>query len=75
MNKFIGGLAFLLIVGGTSTNAKAAPWCAYYDSSTYNCGFHSYQQCLATISGVGGWCARNTYDNSSRRRSGRGQAR
>ena len=76
MNQLIGGLTFLLIVGGASTNASAAPWCAYYDLSTRNCGFHSYQQCLATISGVGGWCSRNTFeDNSSRRRSGRRQAR
>ena len=37
------------------------PWCAEYRSSQggTNCGFVSYQQCLATISGVGGGCYRN----------------
>jgi len=27
-----------LIVVGSSTGAHAGPWCAFYDSSTYNCG-------------------------------------
>ncbi|HVY59060.1 MAG TPA: DUF3551 domain-containing protein [Xanthobacteraceae bacterium] len=40
------------------------PWCAYYGgpgTSTYNCGFSTFQQCLATISGIGGYCDRNPY--------------
>ena len=28
------------------------PWCARYDWTTSNCGFVSYNQCLATTSGV-----------------------
>lgn len=44
--------------------AKAQPWCAYYDAYTYNCGFYSFEQCLATISGAGGVCRRNPHDNS-----------
>ena len=37
------------------------PWCAYYNAYTYNCGFATFQQCLATISGVGGFCRANPY--------------
>jgi Protein of unknown function (DUF3551) len=52
--------AVLMLVGGMSGSAKAdGSWCAYYDWSTYNCGFHSYQQCLDTIWGAGGWCRPN----------------
>ena len=37
------------------------PWCAYYDAWSYNCGFTSFQQCLATVSGAGGACRPNPY--------------
>jgi hypothetical protein len=36
------------------------PWCArYYDSNALSCAFISYQQCMASISGVGGLCTQN----------------
>jgi len=37
------------------------PWCAHYKGrfGAENCGFTSFQQCLATIWGVGGFCAPN----------------
>jgi len=41
------------------------PWCAQYGSAVggRNCGFESLAQCRATISGIGGYCERNTmYD-------------
>ena len=45
-----------------SANAETYyPWCAYYDTWSYNCGFTTFQQCLATISGAGGACRRNPY--------------
>jgi len=25
-----------------------------------NCGFSTYEQCLTTVSGIGGWCQPNT---------------
>jgi hypothetical protein len=34
-------------------------WCARYDAYTYNCGFTTWQQCQANISGMGGWCYEN----------------
>lgn len=39
--------------------AREYPWCARYDWTTSNCGFVSFQQCLATISGIGGRCEQN----------------
>jgi hypothetical protein len=72
MGKLASGLFLTLIMVGSSTGAHAGPWCAFYDSSTYNCGFHSYAQCYATIYGNGGWCRQNFFEPSGRnRRSGK----
>jgi hypothetical protein len=73
MSKLIGGVALLFLIAGTGTSAKAAPWCAYYDFSTYNCGFYSYEQCLATVRGAGGWCRQNYFEGygSNRKPSGK----
>lgn len=51
----VAGLSFL---SGTA-QAREYPWCARYDWSTYNCGFVSFEQCLATVRGIGGICERN----------------
>lgn len=53
------GLALPLLDAG---EARAGAWCAWYDPYTYNCGFNTFQQCQATVSGVGGYCARNVSD-------------
>ena len=40
------------------------PWCAtYYDASLgmKQCTFATFEQCLATVSGVGGQCAQNPF--------------
>jgi len=40
------------------------PWCAQYgagfDGGGRNCGFSTYEQCRAAISGNGGYCERNS---------------
>ena len=42
------------------TQAEAGPlgprYCAQYRGGGENCGFYSFNQCLAAISGVGGMC-------------------
>src|SRR4029079_7489803 len=44
----------------TATYAQNPPWCAIMDSDgTTQCNFYTQQQCLATISGVGGECIPN----------------
>ncbi len=39
------------------------PWCAQYASRniTYECLYSSFEQCLATVSGIGGSCIQNWY--------------
>jgi hypothetical protein len=62
-------LMFAIVVGaaafGSSANAQNYPWCAYYGGGEIggggtNCGFTSFEQCMATLSGMGGFCDRNT---------------
>jgi hypothetical protein len=41
------------------------PWCAQYNGEDggggRNCGFVSLEQCMATVSGIGGGCERNLF--------------
>jgi len=50
---------------GIGTPAHAAieyPWCAQYGRDDgRNCGFSTYEQCMATVSGTGGFCERNSF--------------
>ena len=44
--------------------AQNYPWCAFYDTGdqAINCGFVSREQCMETVSGIGGFCMpNNTY--------------
>jgi len=61
MHKLIGGLALLVLVGAGSSAHADGPWCAFYDASTYNCGFYSFEQCYETVRGVGGSCRPNFF--------------
>jgi hypothetical protein len=59
----LGALAALVAFDAPSAKAEVQyPWCAYYGrfgTQATNCGFTSRQQCLATVSGIGGYCDRN----------------
>jgi hypothetical protein len=48
-----------------STAMVLYPWCAFYGRLGENCGFTTYQQCRATISGIGGYCAVNPWYNGN----------
>jgi Protein of unknown function (DUF3551) len=54
--------AFVAAAIGTPAQAQNYPWCAFYTGpfQATNCGFSTYQQCMATISGIGGYCQPNT---------------
>ena len=41
---------------------RGAPWCAAYRNGSTNCGFYTYDQCMASVSGIGGYCNRNYID-------------
>ena len=55
-------LVFVVTVGiGTHAQAQNYPWCAQYSGpGGTNCGFTTFQQCMATIAGMGGFCNANT---------------
>jgi hypothetical protein len=64
MRKFIRlfGIATLLSICTAPANAQNYPWCAQYTGSmggSINCGFTSFAQCQADVSGIGGFCIRN----------------
>jgi hypothetical protein len=59
-------LAVLSLVLATVALAPVAhaqnyPWCARYGTpyDDSSCGFTSYEQCMASVSGIGGFCERN----------------
>jgi hypothetical protein len=63
-------LASLAATAAVSTAAQAQsyPWCAYYSHpGGTNCGFSTYRQCQADVSGIGGFCQRNTQYQSGAR--------
>jgi hypothetical protein len=43
----------------TAAKAQNYPWCAIYKGGAMNCGFTSFQQCLATV-GEAGFCIQNS---------------
>ena len=56
LSLFILGVFAALVSIEKPAAAQNYPWCAYYDvwQGATNCGFSTYQQCMATVSGVGG---------------------
>jgi hypothetical protein len=54
-------IAGVTLLGTSIGEARDYPWCAQYGgrSGARNCGFDTFKQCLATISGIGGFCERN----------------
>ena len=59
----------ILIVTALSAGASGAwaqnyPWCALYSGGgrggAENCGFVSFDQCMDTLRGIGGFCNINT---------------
>jgi hypothetical protein len=53
-----------LALAASPAAAQWAPWCLY-EAGTKNgsvtCTFHTFEQCSATRSGIGGSCAPNPY--------------
>ena len=59
--------AFLLAIFGMHTaDAKAEiRWCSISDEGASNCSFVSVAQCLAAVSGAGGYCMREAQMSDS----------
>lgn len=55
-------VAAMAVMPGASAQAQNYPWCAQYGGhqiAATNCGFATFEQCRATISGIGGSCYPN----------------
>jgi Protein of unknown function (DUF3551) len=67
----MGKVSFAIAAGLALTalavsEAEAAAYCAYSGGgrggSYENCGYYTWEQCRAAVSGVGGFCMRNPHD-------------
>ena len=60
-----GALGLALVATGqlaTQADAMAGTrFCAQYKGGAENCGFYTYNQCLASLAGNGGICTMATY--------------
>jgi hypothetical protein len=65
--RWMFGLLVFAAAAGAGGDAHAARWCAQYDWTTSNCGFQTLEQCLATISGIGGDCRPDLRDDGRSR--------
>ena len=50
-----------LVSMGKNAEAQNYPWCAHLGTGfeSTNCGFTTFQQCMDTVSGIGGFCQPN----------------
>jgi hypothetical protein len=56
----LAGLACATGSGGPAA-AVEYPWCSNFaDGAGANCGFMTYDECMLTARGTGGYCAENT---------------
>ena len=63
MRLLVFVMGFLVVTGMISTRADAQnyPWCLTSGGfGATNCGFSTFEQCLATRQGAGGFCNQNT---------------
>ena len=67
-------VAALVMMPAVLTQSPAsAEWCAEYSGlgGTESCGFTSFEQCQASVSGIGGFCRPSQYNNPSYAYAGR----
>ena len=67
LSIFILGVFVAVVCTEKSADAQSA-WCAYYDTGdggSRNCGFATFEECLATVRGIGGNCGPSPYPSSA----------
>ncbi len=53
-------LSAIAVAAPIAAHAQNYPWCSnFHDGAGTNCGFSTYEQCMATARGTGGYCAPN----------------
>jgi Protein of unknown function (DUF3551) len=59
---YITAAIVVAAVSAFAVEARAdGSWCAMYGTGGTNCGLHSFEQCQATVSGIGGFCGQNPF--------------
>jgi hypothetical protein len=66
MKQILFAISVGLVAIGPVTQAKAQnyPWCSIYSGDmggAQNCGFVTFEQCMANVHGIGGFCQRNDW--------------
>ena len=67
MKRIVGFAVMLAALGASvpTAHAEEYPWCAFYGGADLggakNCGFVSFEQCMETLRGMGGFCDRNNF--------------
>ena len=64
IGKTSGAAIAALALTALISRAEAAAFCAYAGglNAYENCGYHTWEQCLAAIRGRGSFCMRNPHD-------------
>jgi len=65
MRTIVPLLLALVGMSSTSTYADAGAWCATYRRGVSNCGYSSFEQCWATVLGLGGFCRPNPFPGTA----------
>jgi len=71
-------VAALVMIPAVLTQTPAsASWCAEYSAGGggESCGFSSFEQCQASVSGIGGFCRPSQYNNPGYASAGRTKKR
>jgi Protein of unknown function (DUF3551) len=55
----VGALLAVLVADLPKANSAPRPWCSREGSGPLICLYATFQQCLNTIRGVGGYCLQN----------------
>ncbi len=56
----LASLAITILIISGPLHAQNPPWCAIMDNDgTTQCNYYTEQQCLQTLSGIGGQCVLN----------------
>ena len=57
-------VAAAIVALADTGDAQSPPWCAILDNDEQQCSYYTREQCLQTVSGVGGVCIRNPAGNA-----------
>jgi hypothetical protein len=71
LSLFVLGICTGIVATGNSAGVQYYPWCAMLNRGhqAVNCGFVNFEQCMAYVRGIGGYCTPNNFARPIPRRS------